>query len=170
MCLLIGVNDDNKAYNGYRWGSTRTYPADNIMRHSLIPQLFDIRQDTTRLMTDTGFGCTRLGPIGTSAGEYHNNKKLSLEHNRHAQRQRHKYLAIGWRLGTRNREVFQGVDRQWLVAGTVVFKRPTLRQLAFFFSSSYLFTYVHSSWIKTTSTYFCLLGVHFFTSVTLAFW
>ena len=50
---------------------------------------------------------------------------------------------------------------------TVIFKRPTLRQLVLFFSSSYLFTYIHSSWIKTTSTYFCLLGVHFFTSVTL---
>ena len=52
------------------------------------------------------------------------------------------------------------------MAEIMVFKRPTLRQLILFFSSSYLFTYVHSSWIETTSTYFCLLGVHFFTFVT----
>ena len=150
---MIEVNNDNKAYNGYQWGSIKTYPADNIMRHSLIPQLFNIRQDTIRPMADTGFDCTtfdciRLDSIGTSAGEDYNNIKLSLKHNQHAQGQRHKYLAINWCLGTRNREVFQEINWQWLMAGIVVLKRSTLRQLALFFSSSYLFTYVHSSWIE----------------------
>ena len=49
---------------------------------------------------------------------------------------------------------------------TVVLKRSTLRQLVLFFSFLYLFTYVYSSWINITSTYFCLLGVYFFMSVT----
>ena len=66
-------------------------------------------------MEDTGFNCImsdckRLGPIGISAGKYYNNKKLSLKHNQQTQKQRHKYLIIGWCLGTRNREVFQGIN------------------------------------------------------------
>ena len=123
------------------------------MQYSLILQLFDIRQDTTRPMRDTRFdctmcGCMRLGQIGTSADKYHNNKKLSLEHNQQAQRWWIRHLVIDWRPGTRNKGVFQGINQQWLVARTMVLKRPTLRQLTLFFSSSYLFTYVHSSWIK----------------------
>ena len=54
--------------------------------------------------------CTRLDLIDTSIGKYHNNQKLSLEHNQQAQRERHKYLIIGWYIDTRNREVFQGID------------------------------------------------------------
>ena len=114
---------------------------------------------------DRGLNCMRLDSISTSIEEYHNNKKLLLKHNWQTQRQQHKYLIIGWCLGTRNREVFQGINQQWFVAEIMIFKRPALRQLILFFSSSYLFTYIHSSWIKITSTYFCLLGVHFFTPV-----
>ena len=83
----------------------------------------DIRQHTS---TQDGIRqglWTRLDSISTSVGEHHN-KKLSLEH---------KYLAIGWSLDTRNREVFQGVDQQWHVVGVMVLKRSALRQLTLFF-------------------------------------
>ena len=53
------------------------------------------------------------------------------------------------------------------MAEIMIFKKSTLRQLILFFSFSYLFTYIHSSWIKITSTYFCLLGVYFFMPVIL---
>ena len=55
--------------------------------------------------------CTKLDSINISIEERHN-KKLSLKHNQQAQRQWHKYLAIGWSLGTRNKKVFQSINQQ----------------------------------------------------------
>ena len=56
------------------------------MQYSLILQLFNIRQNTMRLMTDTEFNCMQIGLISTSTDKYHNDKKLPLKYNRHAQR------------------------------------------------------------------------------------
>ena len=70
---------------------------------------------------------------------------------------------IGWSLGTRNREVFQGVDQQWYMIEVMILKRSSLRQLMLFFffytclllfivaesNNFYLLLFVRSSLLHT---------------------